>query len=90
MEEFELLKTIADFLQNNEVEHTEINFEKDNYSKVQIDFDMSNGINVDISGENGNFYLVHNTMTSDEFCKKIKINDKSHLEEILKQIKGGI
>lgn len=90
MSEFRVLEMVINFLKKNEVEYTEIHFEQDNYSKMQIGFDLSNGINVDIQGRNGDIYMIHNTTTSDKYCDEIKIDNEEQLQKILNKLKGGI
>lgn len=88
MEVIDLLSTIVDFIKDNAVEYFEINVEKDNYYNAYILIDLSNCVNIEIySNDNDKcFYLKHNTVSSNDYCLAITINDKEKLKKILENL----
>ena len=90
-EVLEIVKTITDFVKNEEVEYFEIHsyFERETY-KVNITIDLSNCINISIISVNNNIYISHNTMKSNRFSKEKLIENIAQLKEILEKLKGGI
>ena len=91
IEVLEIVKTITDFVKNEEVEYFEIHsyFERETY-KVNITIDLSNCINISIISVNNNIYISHNTMKSNRFSKEKLIENIDQLKEILEKLKGGI
>ena len=88
MEVIDLLSTIVDFIKDNAVEYFEINVEKDNYYNAYILIDLSNCVNIEIySNDNDkHFYLRHNTISSDDYCLSITIDNEEKLKRILENL----
>lgn len=88
MEVIDLLSTIVDFIKDNAVEYFEINVEKDNYYNAYILIDLSNCVNIEIySNDNDkHFYLRHNTISSDDYCLSITIDNEEKLKKILENL----
>ena len=88
MEVINLLSIIVDFIKDNAVEYFEINVEKDNYYNAYILIDLSNCVNIEIySNDNDrHFYLRHNTISSDDYCLSITIDNEEKLKRILENL----
>ena len=88
MEVINLLSIIVDFIKDNAVEYFEINVEKDNYYNAYILIDLSNCVNIEIySNDNDkHFYLRHNTISSDDYCLSIIIDNEEKLKRILENL----
>ncbi len=88
MEVINLLSIIVDFIKDNAVEYFEINVEKDNYYNAYILIDLSNCVNIEIySNDNDkHFYLRHNTISSDDYCLSITIDNEEKLKKILENL----
>lgn len=88
MEVINLLSIVVDFIKNNAVEYFEINVEKDNYYNAYILIDLSNCVNIEIySNDNDkDFKLRHNTISSDDYCLSITIDNKEKLKKILENL----
>lgn len=88
MEVINLLSIIVDFIKDNAVEYFEINVEKDNYYNAYILIDLSNCVNIEIySNDNDkHFYLRHNTISSDDYCLSIIIDNEEKLKKILENL----
>ena len=88
MEVINLLSIVVDFIKNNAVEYFEINVEKDNYYNAYILIDLSNCVNIEIySNDNDkDFYLRHNTISSDDYCLSITIDNEEKLKRILENL----
>lgn len=88
MEVINLLSIIVDFIKDNAIEYFEINVEKDNYYNAYILIDLSNCVNIEIySNDNDkHFYLRHNTISSDDYCLSIIIDNEEKLKRILENL----
>ena len=88
MEVINLLSIIVDFIKDNAVEYFEINIEKDNYYNAYILIDLSNCVNIEIySNDNDkHFYLRHNTISSDDYCLSITIDNEEKLKKTLENL----
>lgn len=88
MEVINLLSIIVDFIKDNAVEYFEINVEKDNYYNAYILIDLSNCVNIEIySNDNDkHFYLRHNTISNDDYCLSITIDNEEKLKRILENL----
>ena len=88
MEVINLLSIIVDFIKDNAVEYFEIKVEKDNYYNAYILIDLSNCVNIEIySNDNDkHFYLRHNTISSDDYCLSITIDNEEKLKKILENL----
>lgn len=88
MEVINLLSIIVDFINDNAIEYFEINVEKDNYYNAYILIDLSNCVNIEIySNDNDkHFYLRHNTISSDDYCLSITIDNEEKLKKILENL----
>lgn len=88
MEITDLLFIVTDFIKDNTVEYFEINVEKDNYYNAYILIDLSNCVNIEIySNDNDkHFYLRHNTISSDDYCLSITIDNEEKLKKILENL----
>lgn len=88
MKVINLLSIIVDFIKDNAVEYFEINVEKDNYYNAYILIDLSNCVNIEIySNDNDkHFYLRHNTISSDDYCLSITIDNEEKLKKILENL----
>lgn len=88
MEITDLLFIVTDFIKDNAVEYFEINVEKDNYYNAYILIDLSNCVNIEIySNDNDkHFYLRHNTISSDDYCLSITIDNEEKLKKILENL----
>lgn len=88
MELIDLLYVVTDFIKNGEVEYYEICAEKDNYFNVDILIDLSNCVNIEIYSNYNqkDYFLRHNTISSNDFSKDIKIENEEQLKKILNNL----